>query len=179
MQPLLVVSQPMSGTGKAKRKSPSEWVWTEKLFDGIVSQATFEAAQARLKPHTVRAPTNPDLWLSGIVFCAMCGGRMSGWHAKDRDPKLSYRCDTYVRLGKDNPTGCWPHLVSHDILLHWIDRYLADTSQVLGHRSRRDRTAYWVASGRSIGTWLAPCRRRGRGLPLPGPGRDTTARETT
>ena len=36
-----------------------------------------------------------------------------------------------MRLGKDNPTGCWPHQVSHDTLLHWIDKYLADTAQVL------------------------------------------------
>jgi len=119
------------GTGKAKRKDSQEWVWTDKLFEGIVSPETFEAAQARLKPHTVRSPTNPDLWLSGIVFCSRCGGRMSGWHAKDRNPALSYRCDTYVRLGKDNPTGCWPHQVSHDTLLYWIDKYLADTAQVL------------------------------------------------
>ena len=125
------VATNIKGTGKAKRKNLSEWVWTEKLFEGIVSQQTFEAAQARLKPHTVRAPSNPELWLSGIVCCSRCGGRMSGWHAKDRNPALSYRCDTYVRLGKDNPTGCWPHQVSHDTLLHWIDKYLADTSQVL------------------------------------------------
>lgn len=125
------VATNIKGTGKAKRKEAQEWVWTGQLFDGIVDQAIFEAAQARLKPHTVRAPSNPDLWLSGIVFCSRCGGRMSGWHAKDRNPALSYRCDTYVRLGKNNPAGCWPHQVSHTVLLHWIDKYLADTAQVL------------------------------------------------
>ncbi len=127
------VATNIKGNGKAKRKDHQDWVWTGKLFDGIVSQETLEAAQARLSPHTKRAPSNPDLWLSGLVFCSMCSGRMSGWHAKNRNPRLSYRCDTYVRLGPKNPSGCWPHQISHDILVHWIDKYLADTDQLLGY----------------------------------------------
>ena len=127
------VATNIKGNGKAKRKDHQDWVWTGKLFDGIVSQETLEAAQARLSPHTKRAPSNPDLWLSGLVFCSMCSGRMSGWHAKNRNPRLLYRCDTYVRLGPKNPSGCWPHQISHDILVHWIDKYLADTDQLLGY----------------------------------------------
>jgi DNA invertase Pin-like site-specific DNA recombinase len=121
------------GNGRMKRKEHDEWVWTDRLFDGIVSLETFEVAQKRLSPDTRRAPSNPDLWLSGIVFCSGCSGRMSGWHAKDRTPRLSYRCDTAVRLGPNNSAGCWPHQVSQDVLVYWIDTYLADASQLLGH----------------------------------------------
>ena len=40
------VATNIKGNGKTKRKDHEDWVWTGKLFDGIVSMDTFETAQA-------------------------------------------------------------------------------------------------------------------------------------
>ena len=65
----------------------------------------------------------------------------------------------------EESSGCWPHQVSHDVLVHWIDKYLADTSSSWVISLRGLRTVFFAVSGQNgptavNGSWCFAVRRR-------------------
>jgi DNA invertase Pin-like site-specific DNA recombinase len=98
---------------------------------GLVDPAVWEAAQvklAQLKGKS-RAPKSSLLWISGLAYCWRCHTRMAGW-TKDGGHR-TYVCSSYRTYGRHNQYGCELHQVRHDVLEHYIDRYLADTGQAI------------------------------------------------
>jgi DNA invertase Pin-like site-specific DNA recombinase len=112
-----------------RRRDKADHVVPNREGQGLVDPAVWDAAQGKLatlqgKP---RAPKSPLLWISGLAYCWKCGKRMAGW-TKDGGHR-TYVCSSYRTYGKHNPSGCELHQVRHDVLEHYIDRYLQDTGQ--------------------------------------------------
>jgi DNA invertase Pin-like site-specific DNA recombinase len=108
---------------KQGRKRPqTDWIVPEGDFEALIDQKTWEKVQARLGRERQRAGTgkrrartnDPNLWLSGLVYCGQCGKAMSGWSRTEP----SYACPTYRKYAKSpaNTTGCWLHRVTHSLL---------------------------------------------------------------
>ena len=133
---------------KVTANNKADWVQSHRLFEPLVDTETWAAVQAKLDGRTVRAkaPTNPSLYLSGLLHCANCNGRMvvgpKRKQTKKRagltDGRLEYLCGTYQRYvsgkNRDDETRQCPCLrngVFQDVLDGYVDRYLEETGQRL------------------------------------------------
>jgi DNA invertase Pin-like site-specific DNA recombinase len=84
-----------------------DWTRSRRLFEPLVDPETWEAVQGKLARETVRAkaPRSPELYLSGLLFCAGCGEPMVG--GRDRRGALQYHCGTYQKFAnRGNPRAC-------------------------------------------------------------------------
>lgn len=122
--------------GKAKTgrvNDQADWVFPipSKAIPSvaIVEKVTWDEVQEKLKPNSARKRglRDPNLWLSGLVYCARCGEPMDGWtQATDKACTYSYVCRTYRKFGRENKTGCRLHRVNQRLLESLVARYLAD-----------------------------------------------------
>jgi hypothetical protein len=114
-----------------RRRDKADHVVPNREGQGLVDPAVWEAAQVKLAAFQgkTRAPKSPLLWISGLAYCWKCGKRMAGW-TKDGGHR-TYVCSSYRTYGKHNQYGCELHQVRHDVLEHYIDRYLQDTGQAI------------------------------------------------
>lgn len=131
---------------KLSKNKREDWVQSERLFKPLVDRKTWDAVQRKLKQRTTRAkaPTSPRAYLSGLVYCGNCGGRMviaspsgkSAAAAKKRGGILAcleYFCGTYfkaVREGWREECSCLRNGVLQRTLEEYIGRYLVEA----GHR---------------------------------------------
>ena len=97
------------GYFSGRRSRPeSEWVIADGLHPALVDQATFDAAQDKLKSrrfNTGNSRRSDGYLLTGLIRCGRCGGRM---HAHRRDSHshsyVYYRCYNAVEKGTcDSP----------------------------------------------------------------------------
>jgi hypothetical protein len=145
-----------AGGAPALRTPKSAWIWSDQpVFQpGIVSREGWEAAQQKMaaEHRGPRAGKNPEMVLSGLVYCASCGQRMSGSTVRKRGrrDRLVYLCSTYLMYhGPNNPTGCKSHQVRQDELLRLIDRWLAETGQTLASAATEQGLLAALCSERS------------------------------
>jgi len=95
----------------------------------IVEKVTWDEVQQKLQPNSTRKRglRNPNLWLSGLVYCARCGEPMDGWTLTTAGSgTYSYVCRTYRKFGHENKTGCRLHRVSQSLLECLVNRFLDD-----------------------------------------------------
>jgi DNA invertase Pin-like site-specific DNA recombinase len=125
-----VTVERVNGRAKAGRKrSPADYIMAPpRPENAIIDQATWDAAQARLRsvraaPKTERRPRNPDLFLSGLVVCQACGKSMIGWAQQ-----AAYRCSTNMRY----TDGCRCNRTRHETLEELVLLYLEENHQALG-----------------------------------------------
>jgi site-specific DNA recombinase len=95
----------------------------------LIERETFDAVQARLKSRNpmvvpARVSSGPTL-LTGICFCAKCGGAMTMRTGKGSADGMYryYTCSTKARQGK---TGCVGRSIPMDKLDHLVASHLED-----------------------------------------------------
>lgn len=94
----------------------------------LIERETFDAVQARLKSRNpmvvpARVSSGPTL-LTGICFCAKCGGAMTLRTGKGNGGQYTYyTCSTKARQGK---TGCEGRSIRMDKLDHLVAGHLED-----------------------------------------------------
>jgi len=97
------------GPFSGRRSRPeSEWVIADGLHPALVDQATFDAAQDRLKSrrfNTGNCRRSDGYLLTGLIYCGSCGGRMHGHRRGSRSSTwIYYRCYNAVEKGTcDSP----------------------------------------------------------------------------
>ncbi len=110
----------------------------EDAHEALIHKSLFKRVQAKIEERRRSKPgaayrthtrRNADRYLlSGLVYCARCGGKMHGGNlvAKGHSyPK--YVCSTYCRNGKNNPHGCGCHGMHQDQLVDVLVRKLQET----------------------------------------------------
>lgn len=131
---------------KLSKNRREDWVQSERLFKPLIDRKTWDAVQRKLEQRTTRAkaPKSPALYLSGLVYCATCNGKMvaSGPSRKavlaaqkngTLGDLLEYMCGTYfkaVREGWREQCSCLRNAVLQRTLEEYVDRYLVEA----GHR---------------------------------------------
>ncbi|WP_082675720.1 recombinase family protein [Aureimonas ureilytica] len=94
----------------------------------LIERQTFDAVQARLKSRNpmvvpARVSSGPTL-LTGICFCAKCGGAMTLRTGRGNGGQYTYyTCSTKARQGK---TGCEGRSIRMDKLDHLVASHLED-----------------------------------------------------
>ena len=94
----------------------------------LIERETFDAVQARLKSRNpmlvpARVTSGPTL-LTGICFCAKCGGAMTLRTGKGNGGQYTYyTCSTKARQGK---VGCEGRSIRMDKLNHLVARHLEE-----------------------------------------------------
>ncbi|MGV1990077.1 recombinase family protein [Agrobacterium sp. 22-221-1] len=94
----------------------------------LIERETFDAVQARLKSRNpmlvpARVTSGPTL-LTGICFCAKCGGAMTLRTGKGNGGQYTYyTCSTKARQGK---VGCEGRSIRMDKLDHLVVRHLEE-----------------------------------------------------
>ncbi|MCQ4631186.1 recombinase family protein [Shinella sp. CPCC 100929] len=94
----------------------------------LIERETFDAVQARLKSRNpmlvpARVTSGPTL-LTGICFCAKCGGAMTLRTGKGNGGQYTYyTCSTKARQGK---VGCEGRSIRMDKLDHLVARHLEE-----------------------------------------------------
>lgn len=133
--------------GHSKQKKPDSEVVPIDV-PPLIDNATFEAVQAQLKARSpalvpARVVSGPTL-LSGICFCADCGGAMTIRTGKGGRYRY-YTCSTKARQG---PTGCKgrsiPMPVLDELVIEHLEKRLLEPARLeeilsllLGNRRQR------------------------------------------
>lgn len=118
--------------GRAKmgrRNKVEDWVFPPP-GEALIEKDLWDKVQERLnseKPAIKRGLRDERLWLAGLVVCGRCGQRMAG-HAQGG---LAYVCQTYIKYGKSNKSGCRLHRVQQAKLEEMIGRYIDDVGPAL------------------------------------------------
>ena len=116
-------------------KRPSEeWLIFENTHEAIVDPETWKLAQRSRQTVRRTDTTGEANPLTGLMFCADCGGRMynhknggralkEGWEP-DPDsglyPSDNYNCSTYVLTGKHSERKCCSHYITTRAVLALI-----------------------------------------------------------
>jgi DNA invertase Pin-like site-specific DNA recombinase len=119
---------PAYGKNSKETLPYSEWLLgPQQEYEPVIPWELWERVQKRLaERNRPRSPKNPALYLAGLVVCAGCGKKMTGWSTK-RDG-LRYKCSTYTELGKGN---CHNNSFRQSQVEPLIARYLEETGQTL------------------------------------------------
>jgi DNA invertase Pin-like site-specific DNA recombinase len=129
------------------RNRPREqWIGpTEQLYGPLVPVSLFEKAQKKLAEIKGRpkAPRSDRLWLSGLMHCAKCGTRMTGWYYAGWE---SYACQTY-RRSRVNDSGCRLHRVKQATIEHYLQVWLKEISQDISDVQQLDLAGLLTATG--------------------------------
>jgi hypothetical protein len=121
-----------------RRRPMGEWVLPNRpMLDPIVDPEVWERAQAKLadRKTPTRNPKSDRLYLSGILYCARCGGRMIAWNctsARGEGWQFSYTCPSYRRDGRFNRAGCGHHRVKADVVERLVADYLEQADRLAG-----------------------------------------------
>jgi hypothetical protein len=103
-----------------------EWLIFENTHTAIIDQETYDIVQ-RLRANVKR---RPDGWgythpLTGIIYCADCGGKLNVQRINNGKAKPYYTCHNYrkVPVGIDCPT---PHRVDADTVMELLKSTLGE-----------------------------------------------------
>lgn len=116
----------------------SEWTIFENTHEAIIDQETFDNVQ-RIRGNVRRYP---DGWgeahpLTGLMYCADCGGKMYVHRTNNGKRIPQYTCSQYskVPVGTLCPTQ---HRINADVVLTLI----ADTLRAIAAYSKNDRSEF-------------------------------------
>ena len=101
----------------AVRNPKEDWLIFENTHEAIVDKETWELAQKLRKTprrHDTLGEANP---LTGLLFCADCGAKMTnhrtkGGTANTPYPSDCYECSTYTQAHQKRTTACCGHYIS-------------------------------------------------------------------
>ena len=134
-----------SGKVTTKRRSREYWVMpAEPVFPPIVAPERFERVNALIAPKGKRAPRTERLYLTGLLFCGHCGKLMHGQIQRRNIKKrkqdiLYYHCQTRMRYGPGNATGCGYHSTRQENIEKHINEFLASRGQALDSLLSKER----------------------------------------
>ena len=123
---------------KSHYVSEDEWTIFENTHEAIIDQQTFDLAQ-KIRSNVRRYPNG---WgeaapLTGLLYCADCGGKMYV-HRTNNGKRISqYTCSNYTKVpcGTLCPTQ---HRISESAVLTLV----SDTLRAIAEYSRNDRTEF-------------------------------------
>lgn len=79
-------------------KDPSEWVSVDGNYETFISEETFNLAKERdkstSKVHRSRPISTYKHWLSGMLVCSCCGGRLVKAYT-NKDGSVGFQCTNY------------------------------------------------------------------------------------
>lgn len=140
---------------KLVRKPVEEWVEIPGATPAIISQETFEAAQAKLDQNKRLARRNSkrQYLLSGYIFCRQCGRRYRGKNTKPRRGEsvssvLYYQCPGQERIVAPTPCQNRRWNANHLEKLVWeqIEGLLSKPETVLAGLKTRENEAKEASS---------------------------------
>lgn len=159
-----------NGDEKVTRNEEADWVQSQRLFDPLIDLKTWDAVQQKLrtKEKRTKAPRSSGLYLSGLVFCGGCGGRMvSGPTRKHSGRKrFEYMCGTYHRFvteGQREQCQCLRNGVFQDELESYVACYLEESGKRLElltakpegknltSKLQEQKTEHWVTFCEGVG----------------------------
>lgn len=123
---------------KSHYVSEDEWTIFENTHEAIIDQQTFDLAQ-KIRSNVRRYPNG---WgeaapLTGLLYCADCGGKMYV-HRTNNGKRISqYTCSNYTKV----PCGTLCH-TQHRINESAVMTLVSDTLRAIAEYSRNDRTEF-------------------------------------
>ena len=123
---------------KSHYVSEDEWTIFENTHEAIIDQQTFDLAQ-KIRSNVRRYPNG---WgeaapLTGLLYCADCGGKMYV-HRTNNGKRISqYTCSDYTKV----PCGTLC-LTQHRINESAVLTLVSDTLRAIAEYSRNDRTEF-------------------------------------
>ena len=123
---------------KSHYVSEDEWTIFENTHEAIIDQQTFDLAQ-KIRSNVRRYPNG---WgeaapLTGLLYCADCGGKMYV-HRTNNGRRISqYTCSNYTKI----PCGTLC-LTQHRINESAVLTLVSDTLRAIAEYSRNDRTEF-------------------------------------
>ncbi|MFV8272528.1 DUF4368 domain-containing protein [Faecalibacterium prausnitzii] len=123
---------------KSHYVSEDEWTIFENTHEAIIDQQTFDLAQ-RIRSNVRRYPNG---WgeaapLTGLLYCADCGGKMYVHRTNNGKRVSQYTCSNYTKVpcGTLCPTQ---HRINESAVLTLV----SDTLRAIAEYSRNDRTEF-------------------------------------
>ena len=123
---------------KSHYVSEDEWTIFENTHEAIIDQQTFDLAQ-KIRSNVRRYPNG---WgeaapLTGLLYCADCGGKMYVHRANNGRRISQYTCSNYTKVpcGTLCPTQ---HRINESAVLTLV----SDTLRAIAEYSRNDRTEF-------------------------------------
>lgn len=115
---------------KIKEHGRADWIIPDQQFEPIIPIEVFAQVQDKVAQRSTdpRAPKSPDLWLSGLLFCAKCGSKFHGT-CKAGVPK--YVCGSYLRKMEGKAQQCEYLTVTHAEAEEWLRDYFGEVGQLL------------------------------------------------
>ena len=123
---------------KSHYVSEDEWTIFENTHEAIIDQQTFDLVQ-KIRSNVRRYPNG---WgeaapLTGLLYCADCGGKMYV-HRTNNGRRISqYTCSNYTKV----PCGTLCH-TQHRINESAVLTLVSDTLRAIAEYSRNDRTEF-------------------------------------
>ena len=123
---------------KSHYVSEDEWTIFENTHEAIIDQQTFDLVQ-KIRSNVRRYPNG---WgeaapLTGLLYCAVCGGKMYV-HRTNNGKRISqYTCSNYTKV----PCGTLC-LTQHRINESAVLTLVSDTLRAIAEYSRNDRTEF-------------------------------------
>lgn len=93
----------------------AHWITVADTHPPLVSQGDFDQAQKLLARRSYQRGEQPPHPLSGLAFCADCGGPMT--YVRENPQRTYLVCQTYRKKGRG---FCTPHRVREDQLLQAV-----------------------------------------------------------
>ena len=123
---------------KSHYVSEDEWTIFENTHEAIIDQQTFDLAQ-KIRSNVRRYPNG---WgeaapLTGLLYCADCGGKMYVHRTNNGKRVSQYTCSNYTKVpcGTLCPTQ---HRINESAILTLV----SDTLRAIAEYSRNDRTEF-------------------------------------
>ena len=123
---------------KSHYVSEDEWMIFENTHEAIIDQQTFDLAQ-KIRSNVRRYPNG---WgeaapLTGLLYCADCGGKMYVHRTNNGKRVSQYTCSNYTKV----PCGTLCH-TQHRINESAVLTLVSDTLRAIAEYSRNDRTEF-------------------------------------
>ena len=123
---------------KSHYVSEDEWTIFENTHEAIIDQQTFDLAQ-KIRSNVRRYPNG---WgeaapLTGLLYCADCGGKMYVHRTNNGKQISQYTCSNYTKV----PCGTLC-LTQHRINESAVLTLVSDTLRAIAEYSRNDRTEF-------------------------------------
>jgi len=120
--------KPSFKSKKVVRNAPGDQTVFEGTLPAIVSRETWELAQKLRKTRRMSNNDMPPNPLTGLLYCADCGGKMSNRRKTLKDDKYgnpahfydSYECSTYRNSIRRQINECSLHYISSDAVRELI-----------------------------------------------------------
>ena len=123
---------------KSHYVSEDEWTIFENTHEAIIDQQTFDLVQ-KIRSNVRRYPNG---WgeaapLTGLLYCADCGGKMYVHRTNNGKRVSQYTCSNYTKV----PCGTLCH-TQHRINESAVLTLVSDTLRAIAEYSRNDRTEF-------------------------------------